>query len=346
MECTPANSTDALLVIPGWSITLKTEKPLLEEFYNSGKKVLSLEFPRRPGGKVAKHEDFRREIVREAEMVADFIKSRPEGQIDITGQSMAVITLLAAVALKPEIAKKIRSIVLTSPFGLTGNDIFFRLLGRFSKHLTQNLDSVFGLGETAISRKKVLKMILKSKHLTQDLGSVFKLGETAISRKKVLNMLLESNMYINKNPLRALSEARAVAGASEYDALRDFRDLGIKVGIIQGEADKLTPAKKLWGKIGEGSESAFRQITPEEQDEYNSSPEIAAYNKDRDREHQVRVGSRVFDDSVINQPPPFDILLMVGGGHDNRIYGDKGYAQKVLKQLEFLNSSPVTAHAV
>gem|GEM_PF-7054247 len=43
---TEAQDKTPILVIPGLSITLKTEKPLLETLYDSGKHTVAVEFPR------------------------------------------------------------------------------------------------------------------------------------------------------------------------------------------------------------------------------------------------------------------------------------------------------------
>lgn len=292
VECIhPDNSAGTILVIPGWSITLNTEKPLLEELYNSGRNVLSLQFPRRLGGEVdTEAADYiPKEVVRQADMIADLISARPEEKIDVTGHSMSAMVLIAAVELRPDIADKIGSVVLTSPAGVAGDDNFLKLAARFTQHLSQ------------------------------DMGGVLRLrGGSPIERSKLLRMIIESNKYIAKNPLRALSEARALAGSAEYEWLGAFRDSGIKVGIIQGEQDKLTPAKKLWRRIGWGHKSPFVK-----------SDEISSGFK--------------YDPSVTEGEVavPFDAITMVGGGHDNRIYGEKGYAKKILNQLDLLQKTPV-----
>lgn len=271
------NTSDTpVLVIPGWSITLNTEKNLLEDFYNGGKNVLSLEFPRHGGEPEAK-EEIAEEVVRQAEMLVTYIQSRPEEKIDIAGQSMAVMSLIAAAKLEPSILDKIRNIVFTSPAGLTGNDNFLKLGSRFLAHLNQD---------------------------------TLTLAKSPIEKRNLLKTALETSLYVGKNPARAIKEASAIASSEEYEALQLFKDKGVKVGIIQGEQDKLTPAGKLWDKIGENAISPF---VPSDE-----TPSGFKYQP-------------------TDQPePPFESITMVGGGHDNRMYGERGFANKIIRQLDTL----------
>lgn len=280
VDIKPASLSDVspLLIIPGWSITIDTQKQLLEDLHNAGKRTLSLEFPRF-GGKVLEQEDAPREVLRQAEIISELIKSCVEDKVDIVAQSMGAVDLIAAVKLYPELVDRIGNVVLVSPAGITGNDNFFKLVARFGPHLGQNV-------VTAL--------------------------RSSSSRENILRMVKESSIYIAKNPLRAVvGEAIAIAGSDMYEGLRDFQDAGIKVGIIQAENDKLTPAKKLWGKIGEGSKSPFV------------------------RDETTKSGFRY--ESKENQNPPLESITMVGGGHDNRIFGEPGFAKKILNQLKFLS---------
>lgn len=281
VDIKPAVETEEptpLFVIPGWSITLNTQKPLLQSFYNLGKHTFSVEFPRF-GGIVPKIENEAREVVRQAEIVSELIKSRPEEKIDVVAQSMGAMDLIAATKLHPELLSQIRKVVFISPAGLSGNDNFFKLLGRFIPHLGQDV-------VTAIKSSE--------------------------KRNDILRMMKESNIYIAKNPLRAIvGEASAIANSSEYQGLKDLQNAGVKIGIIQGESDKLTPPKNLWEKIGEGHESAFAES------------------------EQTKSGFVLKDQDP--QDPPFDAITMVGGGHDNRIYAEPDFAKKILRQLNFLS---------
>lgn len=282
-----------LIFVPGWSITLDTEKQLLEDLHSAGKHTVSLEFPRF-GGEVQKQANMPREVVRQAEMINELIKLRPEDKVDVVAQSMGVMDLITAVKLHPELLDRIGRVVFVSPAGITGNDNFFKLLSRFGPHLAQDV-------ATAL--------------------------HSSNSRENIFRMMKESNIYITKNPLRAVvGEAVAIAGSDMYEGLKDFQNAGIKVGIIQAEHDKLTPAKKLWSKIGEGSDPVSITLT---QEEYEREKE--QYDK-----WNIKPGQKVFNRHLNNQVPPFDQITMVGGGHDNRIYSEPGFSKKILHQLSTL----------
>lgn len=151
-----------------------------------------------------------------------------------------------------------------------------------------------------------------ARHLNQDTLTLAK------SPKEKINLLktaFETSLYIGKNPIRALKEANAIAESEDYTGLEIFKNAGIKIGMIQGEQDKLTPAKKLWSRIGKGYGGFWERFKIGEQ-------------------------YKPFD-----EPPPFDVITMVGGGHDNRIYGERDFAKKVLNQLSLLNHPKVEAQA-
>ena len=50
---------------------------------------------------------------------------------------MAAIDILAAIKLYPELLEKKRTIVITSPAGLSGDDNLLKLMGRFVNHMNQ-----------------------------------------------------------------------------------------------------------------------------------------------------------------------------------------------------------------
>lgn len=255
-----------LILIPGWGITLNTEKQLLEDLHNAGKHTISLEFPRF-GGKVLEQENTPQEVLRQAEIISELIKSRPEEKMDVVAQSMGAMDLVAAVKLHPELLDRIGKVVLISPAGLTGNDNFFKLVARFAPHLGQHLET----------------------------SAKFWRWKRA---KNNLRTIKESGVYIVKNPLRAVKgEAVVIAGSDMYEGLKDFQDAGIKVGIMQGHSDKLTPAEKLWKRmtIGENKQTGEKQTS-----------------------------------SV-------DIITMFQGGHSNIPYGESGFANKILVQLKLLS---------
>lgn len=271
-----------ILVIPGWSITLKTEKPLLQSLHNSGIHTIAVELPRF-GGKVEGKEEIPAEVVRQAELLARLISERPVGEkIDVVGQSMATMSLLAAAKIEPGILSRIRNVVFVSPAGISGNDNIANLASRWL-----------------------------AKHVPQDTAYLLR------GKWNIAVMSLESGKYM-RNPLRTLKEAVAISQSDDYDALQILRDSGVRVALMQGQSDRLTPTKKLWRRIGKNTESAFEKT------------------------EDTPSGYRWKGPNPQNNPP-FDVITMVSSGHDNRIYGDsEKFARKILEELDFLNKSVKT----
>lgn len=268
-----------VIVIPGWGISLASEMPFLKDMVDSGKDIISMEFPKR-GGEVEDNEEFAEETTRKAEAFSQYLDSLPEGKYDLVGQSEAAMVILSSLALNPQLADKIKNIVFTSPAGLGGDDNLAKLMTRYLAHLSQDAVHLF---------------------------------KSPIKHRNILKMGLEAVKGVAKSPRRAIREAKAISQGELYDYLEPLREKGIKIGIIQGEGDKLTPAKKLWDKIGEKSESSF-------EDTENTQSGHLYIERD-------------------NPKPPFDSITMVKGGHDNRVYAEPGYAKKIVRTLDSLDSS-------
>ncbi len=62
------------------------------------------------------------------------------------------------------------------------------------------------------------------------------------------------------------------------------------------------------------------------------------YEKDYDRYDDLLLapGDKVFNRDLENETPPFDQIIMIGGGHDNRIYGQKDFGIKILRAFDQL----------
>jgi len=265
------------IVVPGWGITLNSEMGFLYDLVDNGRDVISMEFSRL-GGQVENNQNFAEETTRKAEMLTQYMKSLPQGKYDLVGQSEAAMVILAALALKPDLADKIKNIVFTSPAGLAGDDSLVKLMTRYLAHLNQDNAHLF---------------------------------KSPIKHRNILIMGFEAAKFVGKNPVRALKEANAISQGELYSYLSPLKEKGINVALIQGESDKLTPAKKLWSKIGEGSESSFE--------------------KDEDTVSRFKYKEKS------NETPPFDSITMVGGGHDNRVYAEPGFARKIVRLLNNMN---------
>lgn len=320
----PTDNT-RLVVLPGWSITLETEKNLLKQLSTGveekkdqegnivtqlhyGRDIVSGEFPRF-GGEVEGRKDIADEVVRQAELVNDLINTQ-EGKVDITGHSMAAMDIIAAIKLYPELLDKIRNIIITSPAGFFGDDNLLKLMGRFFNHSMQNTLSIM---------------------------------TSPIERRNLLKMDINSTFYIGKNLPRALKEANAIAMADEYEGLKElkqgFEEYGIMLGFIQAQSDKLTPAAKLWEIIGrEAGDTKETDIYLRDKQDLRIQPtdtQEQRWEKTRRFvETKEEINRKIKDEE---KTPPLDIITMIGGGHDNRIYGEEDFGVKLLRSFEELN---------
>jgi len=327
-----------LVVFPGWSITLATEKPLLRclsEGRNElegkegeilsktvyGRNLIACEFPRH-GGEATEKDGIATEVVRQAELMSDLLLQQEE-KVDISADSMASMSLIAAMKLHPEILDKIRNILMVSPAGISGDDNLLRLVGRSLIHFAQD-------------------------------GLTF--AKSPIERRNILKMGLEAGLYVGKNPKRTVKEVAAIAKSEEYAALKSLKsDLDakdIRLGFIQAESDMLTPAENLWSKIGEDAKSTWKELAESDYDSkftpslirpdgLREDPPVNVHDMTDEEKETVRQFFR--DKEALNRElrlsgniPPFDSITMVGGGHDNRLYAQKDYGIKILRAFEEL----------
>lgn len=271
-----------VVAAPGWGITLNSATPFYKDMVEAGKDVHALDYSRR-GGKVESNGDgIREETARKAEAYADYMRSLPEGKYDLFGQSEGTMVILAALTRNPDLLDRVGNIAFMSPAGLTDNDSFVKLLGRY-------------LGG----------------HVPQDFMYLF---SSPRKHKNVLKMSNEAGKYVAGNFPRAMAEANTIAKGGFYSLLDGLEERGINVAFIQGEDDKLTPAKALWEKIGE---DAPMQIVKDE-----TTPSGFGYIKNPSK-------------------PPIHSVTMVGGGHDNRIYAEPGFAEKVVRTFDALDDKNV-----
>lgn len=332
------DDTTSLVVFPGWSITLNTEKPLLKCLSSGreekkddqgmitspavfGRNIIAAEFPRHGGDAIGK-DNIPEEVVRQAELITDLLLHQ-EGKVDVSVDSMAAMSMISAIRLNPEILDKVRNILIVSPAGIAGDDSLLRLVGRSLLHFAQD-------------------------------GLTF--AKSPIERRNILKMGLEAGLYVVKNPKRTVKEVVAIAKSEEYAALKSLKsDLDakdIRLGFIQAESDMLTPAENLWSKIGEDAKSTWKELAESDYDSkftpslirpdgLREDPPVNVHDMTDEEKETVRQFFR--DKEALNRElrlsgniPPFDSITMVGGGHDNRLYAQKDYGIKILRAFEEL----------
>lgn len=309
----PTDST-RLVVFSGWSITLETEKKLLKQLSSGvsdekrdpegkvfshlhyGRDIVSGEFPRR-GGRVEEKDGIPSELVRQAELVSSMLLLQNE-KVDISADSMAAMSLIAAIKIHPEVLDKIRNILIVSPAGFSGNDNFLKLVGRSLMHFGQD---------------------------------TLTFAKSPVERSNILKMGLEMAMYVGKNPPRTIKEVDAIAKSDEFEGLKTLKEeldkKGIMLGFIQAESDKLTPAKALWERIGEDSDPNITILTQE----------MYEKDYDRYDDLLLQPGDKIWNRDAKSEQPPMDFITMVGGGHDNRLYAEDDFGIKILRGFEELN---------
>lgn len=316
----PNNNEPPLLFLPGWSITLGTAKGLVEDLSKGesktwptkeldksgdavwdssvhyGRNVIACEFPRF-GGKIESKLNFADEIVRQAELIGELVKKQ-DGKMDIAADSMAVMSLIAAIRINPEMLDKINNIMFVSPAGVSGNDNLINLVSRSLVHF----------GQDALT-----------------------FARSPIERANIVKMGINSGLYVAKNLPRTAREVMAIAKSEQYGALKElkseFDQRGIMLGFMQADSDKLTPANKLWDRIGEETHSAWKELTQED---------IDAEPKYRHAGRIVNGKKMVWDRNGKSDKPPMHTIVMVEGGHDNRLYAQRGFGVKILREFENL----------
>ena len=275
-----------IVFVPGWSIeTMASEGVLLELFNRTGREISSPQFPRWTGGKVESENNFSGEVVRRARLLNHIINNdlKDSDEIDFVTQSEGAMILSAAAILDPNTMEKTRNIVGVSLAGFSMDDNLPSLIGRFGLHALQDVIS-------SISDPNI--------------------------RAGMMKTMLGSGLYIGKNPLWALSEAKGIADGRYYQYLRILHDKGVKIGIIQPVDDKLMPSKKLWGSIAH---------------EYAGHQPFVEVGIDDE-------GNRI-QEHVPYVHPPFDMLTLVGKGHDNWVYANPElFVDRTLRQLNRLQS--------
>jgi pimeloyl-ACP methyl ester carboxylesterase len=130
-----------LVVLPGWSATMESFKPGIEEAAKEGRPVASLNFPRE-GGEVPdiynhdvaewydqkglQHPEWATEFKRQANTVFGFLQEENIEKADVIAHSMACPSVCLAAMLHPEKFEG-RTIFLTDPVGFIGKDTLLRL---------------------------------------------------------------------------------------------------------------------------------------------------------------------------------------------------------------------------
>lgn len=257
--------------------------------YEVGQYVIPLDFPG-TGVLVEGEKGTSPELNRQAELFADFLAQLPQEQVDICGTSMATITVLTMLERHPELIDKIGKVVLTMPIGLGGKDNLFKLGYR------------------------QLREILRDKRV-----------EKNEERQKINEMVAQNLKEHGENKGRQWKEIKAIAGSDLYPALGRLRSKGVRIALMQGELDLLNSNRRVWKRMGQGNESAWKKLEDKDYQE----------NKDEYDKRGIKPGQKVWNRNAQIVTPPIESITMSAGGHE--MYGPKDFAKKIIRVLDSLD---------
>lgn len=205
-----------IFLVPGWACNIELYKDSLEALVKAGRRVLTINHPRRGGDmEVRSSEEERRKYpegkLRKALDILSVMDQKNIKQADAIAHSEGAINLIIAAALHPE---KFRNIVLYAPAGLIGKDTFSRLAKGFAAQ-SKRPDSLFNMPIT--EKEKA-------------------------DGKQVLDSLIS---YLKGNPLRGLKEAVEISGFQIHEMIRYLHEKGIGILVASGFEDPVFPTNRM-----------------------------------------------------------------------------------------------------
>jgi pimeloyl-ACP methyl ester carboxylesterase len=230
VDIKPENQKEEVpvLIAPGWGATMESFKPGLKVLSEKGRRVVSLDQPRKGGTipqsqneeiekwykeKGQKYPDFPSEELRKAQTILGLLEQKNLEKADVIAHSEGAINVCIAAMLEPEKFKG-RTIILYSPAGVIGKDNIFRLQ-KGAAATTSRTETVSDIPVT----EKETEYLESTKHITPD--------------------------YLKANPLRALKETWAISRANIEEMLRYIRSKGIKVILVGAVDDTMFPMDKM-----------------------------------------------------------------------------------------------------
>ena len=217
-----------LLVAPGWGATIESFKPGLKVLTEKGRRVISLDQPRKGGAipeshnqevedwykaKGKKYPNWSSEELRKANTILGLLDQKKLDKVDVIAHSEGAINVCIAAMLHPEKFTG-RSIILYSPAGVIGKDNILRL----QKGAGDNKSRTETVSHIPVTEEET-EYLKSTAHITPD--------------------------YIKENPIRAVKEIWAISQANIEEMLRYLREKGIKIVIIGAVDDTMFPMNKM-----------------------------------------------------------------------------------------------------
>lgn len=308
MDIRPENSRDLVPLISnlGFGTDNSTITPTLAELYYSGQHTITADIA--GGGKQVEANGGNSELNRQGELMYEFIndyldKNPHTNKVDIMTQSFSLMRILAMVKLHPEILPKIRNLIMFAPVGLDEKDSSYGLI----------LRNLAELGRVTRSDREKAKNAKDSGYIKSD--------EEKETDKKLRGRLNKAFMKASTVGLkRSFRELLAMSKANKYPELKDLREGGVKIAIVQGADDRLASYDRL-NKV----------LTDDYKDE--EKPVKQAINPLTDE--TAYVYEPVNLDAEL---PPVDILHVAAGGHEVQASKPKKIARSIINIIDRLNS--------
>ena len=304
----PENVRDEVPLISnlGFGTDNSTITPTLAELFYSGQHTVAVDIA--GGGSQVEAGDENTELNRQGELLNEFIndyleKNPHAKQVDIMTQSFSLMRILALAKLHPETVPKIRNLIMFVPVGFDEKDS--------SKELI--LRQIAEMGRFNREQKRLNENAEKAGYEKSDEQ---KETDKMFARRLQKAFLTASTVGLK----RSFKELFAMSKANRYPELKDLREKGVKIAIVQGADDKLASFDRL-NKV----------LTDQYKDE--QKPVKQAINL------LTEETSYVYEPSNIDEElPAVDILHIAAGGHEVQASKPKKIARVITGIIDKLNS--------
>ncbi len=233
-----------IFLAPGWLENIQTNKHLIMALVEFGYRVISLDHPRKPIGKLSPenaHTEAISTVIEDSDIKGQKIYGLASslGAIDIARYADPVSN--------PDNDIKFADFILLNPAGLTGKDSMGKM-GDLAHLLNKYL---FGHSKQSGKAKKDMKDPENSNLLIYN-----GIPLTEIADKIRKEVVVHGTADLNANKLLALREAINIGSLRVQDQFSHLRGNGHKITVLTCEEDKLMPAGeydlKVAGESGLG----------------------------------------------------------------------------------------------
>lgn len=227
-----------VIVAGGWGLGPKAYESTAKVGYESGRRMLLMEHSR-SGKPQSENASAPDEELQKAHSLVEVLKASGVEKTDVIAHSEGTIYTVLAALEHPEL---FRSIVFTGPAGMVGQDTTRQLVRRFGP--------------------------VMGRSLTKDMWHNPRAGLATGN---------DITKHVIKNPAKSLREIKDMAATRIDHVLGGLRQNGIKVGILQWNADRVFPPDRIEEHVViEG----INRVTNGENSDYVVDPTVVAGNVD------------------------------------------------------------------